>query len=196
MRTRIYKGALVALLGVVVASIALTVSPAGARSSATASSSIVGQWETVKTCRGDVISARLAGLKPIAPAIVGDFFPGKTPQQLARKTDLCSGAKPQLHSHFFTRNGAFGSLDQNGQQVDNGTYRVLSDHIIRITSQGLPSVRFRYRIALGQLTLVPMLSKKVKRETLAHPLNFNAAVWSVAMSYLGHHWQRVPCGRC
>jgi Tol biopolymer transport system component len=155
------------------------------------SPSIVGRWETVKTCQGDVASARLAGLGPIAPTIVGDFFPGKSTQQLARKRDLCSGARPQAHSHFFTRNGAFGSLDQNGQQVDNGTYHVINDHIIRINR-----VRFRYRIASGHLSLVPMLSKKVKRETLAHPLNFNDAVWSVAMSYLGHRWHRVPCGRC
>ena len=166
------------------------VTPAGASPGATRSS-IVGRWETVKTCQGDVASARLAGLGPIAPTIVGDFFPGKSPQQLARKRHLCSGAKPQAHSHFFTRNGAFGSLDQNGQQVDDGTYHVINDHVIRINR-----VKFRYRIASGHLSLVPILSQKVKRETLAHPLNFTDAVWSVAMSYLGHRWHRVPCGRC
>jgi hypothetical protein len=142
-----------------------------------------------------VISARLAGLAPIAPLIVGDYFPGKTPQQLARKRHLCSGAQPQVHSHFFSQKGVFGSLDQNDQFVDNGSYEVIGPHIIRITSQGLPGLRFHYRIALGQLTLVPMLSKELKRQTLRHPLKFNAAAWAVSMSYVGHRWQRVPCGR-
>jgi hypothetical protein len=160
-----------------------------------ASRSILGRWETVRTCRGLVISARLAGLSPIAPVIVGDYFPGKTPRQLARKRHLCSGAKPQLHSHFFSRKGVFGSLDQNDHFVDSGSYHVINAHIVSITSKGLPGVRFRYRIALGQLTLVPLLSKQLKRQTLRHPLKFGPAAWAVSMSYLAHRWQRVPCGK-
>jgi hypothetical protein len=68
--------------------------PVGAASGKT--SSMVGRWETVRTCQGLVISARLAGLGPIAPVIVGDYFPKKSPQQLARKRNLCSGAKVRL----------------------------------------------------------------------------------------------------
>jgi hypothetical protein len=156
---------------------------------------IKGRWETVRTCQGLVISARLAGLAPIAPVIVGDYFPNESPQQLARKPHLCSGAEPQVHSHFFSKKGVFGSLDQNDQFVDNGSYHVINSHTVRIRSNGLPGVRFRYRIALGQLTLVPLLSKKLKRQTLRHPLKFGPAAWAVSMSYLGHRWERVPCGR-
>lgn len=44
--------------------------------------------------------------------LVGDFFPDQTPKQVARKGDVCQGAEPRQHSHFFTTDGQFGSLDQ------------------------------------------------------------------------------------
>ena len=64
---------------------------------------IVGRWATTKTCSGVVQALKRVHLLRLAPSVVGD----------------CRGAKPQRHSHFFTRDGFFGSLDQTGQQVDD-----------------------------------------------------------------------------
>jgi hypothetical protein len=39
----------------------------------------------------------------------------------------CVGATAVVHSHFFTPDGRFGSYDENGQQVDDGTYELRGD---------------------------------------------------------------------
>jgi hypothetical protein len=83
---------------------------------------LVGRWELRQTCEGMVTSLDQAGLRAIAAAIVGDFFADQSPKQLARKGDVCEGAEPHQHSHFFTPDGQFGSLDQNGEQVDGQPY--------------------------------------------------------------------------
>jgi hypothetical protein len=71
---------------------------------------IVGRRDVSRTCEGMVESLDQAGLHALAPAIVGDYFPDQTPKQLARKADVCRGAKRQQHLHFFTDDGQFGSL--------------------------------------------------------------------------------------
>src|SRR5690242_3521015 len=74
---------------------------------------LVGRWSHLRTCEQLVAALGKAGLGTTAPVAVGDFFPNQTPAQLAAKPDVCSGATPQLHSHFFTAAGKFGSLDQH-----------------------------------------------------------------------------------
>jgi hypothetical protein len=63
---------------------------------------------------------RQAGPAEIAAASVGDYFPDATPEEVAKKNDLCDGAEPFVHSHFFTEDGEFGSLTEDLEQVDNG----------------------------------------------------------------------------
>jgi hypothetical protein len=73
-------------------------------------------------------------LGSLAPSVVGDYFPNKTPRQLAQKRHIYR-ARTQRHSHFFTSTGDFGSLDQHGQQVDDGRYQLIDARTIQI---GLP----------------------------------------------------------
>lgn len=73
-----------------------------------------------------------AGLAALAPAVAMDYFPDSTPQELARKTDVCEGAEPFVHSHFFSESGAFGSLTEDLEQVDDGTYEILDNTSFRI----------------------------------------------------------------
>jgi hypothetical protein len=157
---------------------------------------IVGRWETTKTCSGVVQALKGAHLLRLAPGVVGEFFPGKSPQQLARRRHLCRGAKPLRHSHFFTRDGLFGSLDQNEQQVDDGRYRIIDARTFHI---GNPDTRadFHYRVenaAGGKvLALKPVITRRMRRQALAHPLQFSPAGWAVAVAYTGHAWEQVPC---
>jgi hypothetical protein len=156
---------------------------------------IVGRWQVDRTCQGLVQAARRFNLEPLAPSIVGDYFPGKTPQQLARKKHLCRGATVQQHSHFFTSDGLFGSVDQHGQQVDDGMYRVINTRTIRIGNPDT-GARFHYRITDRKtLRLRPVITKRMRRQALAHPFEFSPAGWAVAVSYTGHTWERVRCGR-
>jgi hypothetical protein len=154
-------------------------------------SPLVGRWSQIHTCQELVAALQKAGLTATAPAAVGDYFPNSTPQQLARKGHVCSGAAPMKHSHFFTKHGTFGSLDQNGQQVDNGHYRILSHHRLRINNG-----TFHFHITNGnRLRLTPIITAAMRRRALASPLKFSVAVWEVAVSYTGQTWKRVRCGR-
>ena len=157
------------------------------------SASIVGRWQTIRTCQGLVVDLQKVGLHALAPNMVGDYFPNVTPQALAKKKNLCQGAKPQIHAHFFTRDGKFGSIDQHGQQVDDGSYRVNGSRLTISNSD--VSGSFRFRTQGKTLMLTPLLTPALKREALADPLNFHPAGWMVAVAYSGHAWKRVACGK-
>ena len=163
------------------------------RPTATAASPVapIGRWETLRTCQGLVQSLKEAELLALAPAVVGDYFPGQTPQQLARKKHVCSGAEPQRHAHFFTRDDRFGSLDQHGRQVDDGSYRILGGHSLRIGNPDTDA-EFRYHVDHdNRLELQPVITGPMRSQALAHPLRFSPAGWAVAVAYSGHTWKRV-----
>jgi hypothetical protein len=181
---------------VAVAMIAVNSGSSAVTSSATATirSPLVGRWSQRHTCQQLVAALRKAGLAATAPGTVGDYFPNKRPKQLAAKSDLCSGAAPLKHSHFFTKAGTFGSLDQNGQQVDDGHYRILSHHRLRIKNADVNGT-FHFRITSGnRLRLAPIITAAMRRHALASPFNFSVATWEVAVSYTGQTWKRVRCG--
>lgn len=148
---------------------------------------LVGRWMQVHTCDQLVAGLEDAGLGATAPAIVGDFFPDVSIDELAAKEDLCSGAKPQRHFHFFDSAGLFGSLDQHGQQVDDGTYAIEGD-TLRI-SEGA----WTFTISGNQLTLEPVVSGAQREEALADPFSWSPAGWIVAVAYPGTTWKRVAC---
>jgi hypothetical protein len=158
---------------------------------------IFGRWQQTHKCIWLVRALKREHLRRIAPSVVGDYFPGKTPQQLARKRHLCRGATPQRHSHFFTRDGHFGSVDQHEQQVDNAPYRVVDARTIHIGSHDF-GARFHFRVdhtTQGkELSLHPIITRRMRREALAHPHRFSTAGWATAVSYPRHTWKRVPCG--
>jgi hypothetical protein len=154
---------------------------------------IVGRWEVSRTCEGMVEALDQAGLRELAASTVGDYFPDQSPNQLARKADVCQGAKPQQHSHFFTKDGQFGSVDQHEEQVDDAPYRVVEKGTVRLSTE-FGEETYRYRIAGGnELTLEPVIPPRAKRAALAKPLEFTLAGHSAAVAYTGHTWKRVDC---
>jgi hypothetical protein len=153
---------------------------------------LVGRWERVNECPQLVKALNQAGLGAIAPSVAGDYFPEASPKQLAGKDDLCKGAEPFVHSHFFDDVGMFGSLDENEDQVDDGMYEILDDGRFRIGNADVGAV-FRYEIDGDALSLSPVLTSAMKKQALAHPLEFSQAGWAVAVSYPGHEWKRVDC---
>jgi hypothetical protein len=154
---------------------------------------IVGRWEVSRTCAGMVKALDAAGLRKLAPAVVGDYFPDQSPQQLARKPDVCAGAEPQQHSHFFTKDGQFGSVDQHDEQVDDAPYSVVDDHTLRLHTDLFGDETYRYKIVGNDLTLEPVIPRRSKREALANPLEFGRAGHTAAVAYAGHTWKRVDC---
>jgi hypothetical protein len=170
--------------------LAILVMPATATISGTSAPALVGRWERVTTCQELVTALRKAGLGATAAAMLAGngLVPG-TPQQLARRANICKGAVPRRHSHFFTAARQFGSLDWKSGQVDDGSYRIVNANTIRIGDG-----TFHFRIVnRNTLSLSPVISAAAKRQALAHPLKFSLAGWMVAVAFPGHTWKRVPC---
>jgi hypothetical protein len=167
--------------------------PAPARTAAPATTAapaaLVGRWERQQTC-GELVSAlERNDLAALAPGVATDFFPDAKPAQLAKRDDVCQGAARRPHSHFFTADGAFGSVDDRNQQVDDGAYELSGEHGLRIGGK-----EFRYTISHGDtLVMHPVISAAARRKGLAHPLEFSDAGWQVAVTYDGLPWKRVDC---
>jgi hypothetical protein len=169
--------------------VVVVASPTPAATGSLRGAALVGRWERVTTCQALVASLTKAGLRKTAPAMLaGNGLVSGTPKQLAHKPDICKGAAPRRHSHFFTSSGQFGSVDYNGKQVDDGTYRLLDARTVRINDG-----TFHFRISGRKLRLSPVISAAARRKALARPLQFSTAGWQVAVAFPGHAWKHVSC---
>jgi hypothetical protein len=108
----------------------------------------------VNRCPELVKALDQAGLRAIAASVVGDYFPEENPMRLARKDNLCEGAEPIVHYHFFDEAGALGSLDENEDQVDDGTYEIIGDRTF-VISKEFPDMTFHHEIKGDTLSLSP-----------------------------------------
>jgi hypothetical protein len=187
------KGSLSVLVAVLLTLMAVPPTHAapghGSGSHAGATDTIVGRWETLRKCSDMVRALNAQGLGALAPGVVGDYFPNATYEQLAAKDDVCSGAKPQLHYHFFTADGFFGSLDQKERQVDDGTYTIVDSNTLRIGDDAV----FDFRIQGATLQLTPRITDEQRQYALSHPTEFTAAAYMVAVAVQGIKWKHVPC---
>ena len=121
----------------------------------------------------------------LGDAIYGNgLVPGVDPSTTTVKdpAHVCDHAVQRAHSHFFTADGQFGSKDFNGQQVDDGSYRLEGDDIVVINDQP-----FHYSIDGDELTLVPPtvdISSCTTRECRF------AATWVLMVAMPGTTWKR------
>jgi hypothetical protein len=134
-------------------------------STTTAAPTLVGRWERVNECPQLVKAFEQAGLAKLAASYVGDYFPDAAPKHLARKENLCGGAEPFVHSHFFNDEGGFGSLTEDLEQVDDGRYRIGDDGTF-VISKEFPDTTFHYTVDGDKLTLSPVLTQAMKKEAL------------------------------
>jgi hypothetical protein len=151
-----------------------------------AASPLVGEWQRDTTCEERVKAFVDAGLgKYAAENVVGDgFVPGVGDvSELEDPAHPCVGAVPTKHSHFFTADGEFGSRDADGNQVDDGQYRMVGPDSIEIGSfEGW--VRFRYEVEADTLRLFPVLPKCARHGCFD-------AQWALSVSYDGLPWARA-----
>jgi hypothetical protein len=157
--------------------------------------SLVGTWERETRCQEMVAALERAGLENwVLEFVAGNGFipadapPGEIPaitdpDQIADPAHPCRGAVPRIHSHFFTRDGEFGSLDWNGDPVDDGTYEVVDDHTFVISKEFPEGATFSYTIQGDTITFDPVIPD-------CAPECFEAA-WSVVVAYPGETWERV-----
>jgi hypothetical protein len=128
-----------------------------------------------------------AGLgKYAAESVAGDgFIAGvSSANDLKDPKHPCAGAVVQMHSHFFTANGQFGSKDASGQQVDDGPYQLVDSRTIRL-GEADHAVTFHFTVTDGTtLRLVPVMPACASQGCFE-------AQWAVAVSYLGLPWTRI-----
>jgi hypothetical protein len=151
-------------------------------------SPLVGEWEQVTTCDEFIQAFRQAGFEEsvieehVLPGLAGPDNGWLPAGQLADPKHPCEGAQPREHSHFFTEFGTFGSLDYNGQQVDDGTYEIINNRTFQIGN-----TTFHYRIIGGdKIMFEPVIPDDCSTERC-----LEAALWSVSVAYAGEAWERV-----
>jgi hypothetical protein len=141
----------------------------------------VGEWAGIHDCEWIVDALRSAGFEEafVLENVVGNaLVPGVTSvDDLADSADPCADAVPREHGHFFTADGAFGSTDHNGEQVDDGAYEVVDDDTVSING-----TEFGYQISGDTLTL----------ESLAPDgcVTFECG-WSIMVAMAGQSLERV-----
>ena len=127
-----------------------------------------------------------AGLNEfLADAVYGNgLVPGIDPNTttVADSKHVCDDAVQRAHSHFFTADGAFGSRDYNGQQVDDGSYQLQGDDVVIINDQP-----FHYSIDGDELTLVP---PKVDISGCTTQECRFMATWVLMIAMPGTTWKR------
>jgi hypothetical protein len=149
-----------------------------------ATSALVGTWERETTCEELVSVLTEAGLERwVLESVAGNgFLPHVTSPDQIDPDDPCRGAVPRVHSHFFTEDGTFGSLDWNGDQVDDGTYVVRGGDTF-VVSKEFPDVTFHFAIDGDTIMFEPVIPD-------CSPKCFEAS-WSVSVAYPGMTWHRV-----
>jgi hypothetical protein len=160
-------------------------SAAPATTAAAAGAPLVGEWRRTHKCEEVVDILKKAGFNEQVALenIAGNgFLPGvSSASEIADVKQPCRGAVPLLHSHFFTADGKFGSKDQNGQQVDDGTYKIVDDRTFVIS--GGSDVTFHYRINGDTIRFDPVVPSCAP--------SCDEASWSVMVAFPGKTWERV-----
>jgi hypothetical protein len=156
-----------------------------APASAAAASSIVGEWVGTHDCQRIMTMLDDAGLPEfVAEQVYGnELVPGVTEaSQLKDPAHPCAGAVPRKHSHYFTADGEFGSKDFNGQQVDDGEYKLEGAGGIVIND-----MKFKYEIHGDELSLEP---EPVDISTCTTEECRFGATWVLMVAMPGTVWKR------
>ena len=160
-----------------------SIATSASAATSTPAAALIGEWERDTRCEEIVQRLSVAGLVKSIPDVAAAFVPGTSSgADLVDPSKPCTGAVPVRHSHFFTAAGRFGSRDQNGQDVDDGTYRLVGDDTF-IISKEFPNVTFQYVVTDDSIMFTPVIPD-------CRPDCFEAT-WSVTVAYEGLPWARV-----
>ncbi len=149
-------------------------------------SELVGEWQRINTCQGLVRGMTEAGLGKFAAEHVVDeaWVPRVTTvDQLQDPEHPCIGAAARKHGHFFTADGLFGSRDEDGNQVDDGTYDLPDDRTVVINKE-FGKITFHFKVDGNQLFLTPVLPECAKKDCFA-------GFWAISVAEPGLSWNRV-----
>ena len=105
----------------------------GLSSTEAATPELIGSWHRAQSCAEMLAAFDEAGLAESHRGWLQGNFYGRKPGP--KEGDLCAGAEgPLEHDHFFTADGAFGSHDQNGEEVDGGDFELVDGDTVSFPS--------------------------------------------------------------
>jgi hypothetical protein len=164
------------------ASVALVAGCGGTSSGET----LVGEWQLERDCAEIVQALEDAGLEDYALEVIAaaEMVPGvvNDPTQFEDPKNPCKGAAPSKHSHFFTAEGQFGSRNEFGQQVDEGTYKIVDDDTFVLGE----NATFKYQIDGDTLMLEPVIPDDCSTKAC-----HENAVLSISVAFPGQTWHRI-----
>jgi hypothetical protein len=154
--------ALCACTAPVAPSVSPAMTPAADEASAEPSattSPIVGVWRGEHQCEGIAEALADAGFSEsvIIETVVGNELIPAAPDDITDMTAVCEDATVLEHSHEFTADGQFFSYNQDGEEVDFGTYELVDDDTLTIGAPDREGVTFDFAIEGDHLTLEPQL---------------------------------------
>ena len=160
---------------------------------------LVGQWEITQTCAGMVRALRHAHRLDLIRYELGDFVEGwedGPPAGWSPRHPCAHQTPPRAHSHTFWADGIFNSWDQNGEQVDEGTYQLIDDH----TFQFPPLLTMNYQVSGDTLTMNPVepencTAKRIVRVEDGRDVScLDDFAWAFSVAWPGERWTRVTSG--
>jgi hypothetical protein len=150
---------------------------------------LVGDWRRKRTCEEYVSRLRQAGLGDQIPShreLLAEFGAGAASGQ--DSAGPCKGVNGRLaHDHVFYRDGLFRSVDNNGNFVDDGHYRLPNDHTIVFPGSGI-TAHFRFSDHLNTVTFNLVLPKNLDECSESCRGDY---AWAVSVFYSGLPWHRV-----
>ena len=153
------------------------------RPTSTAPPALVGTWLGVHNCRTIIDALTDAGLADQALGSVVDngLLPGiHDVADIPDESKPCAGAVDVPHSHFFTASGEFGSLDGEGNPVDDGRWT-----LIDATTLEINDAQFRFAISGDELRLEPL-----DVGACPDPAAWCVEAWKVMVAMPGTAWTR------
>jgi hypothetical protein len=162
---------------------------ASAEASVTASA-LVGTWTRTQDCATMLTAFEAAGLaESHAEWVVGNWV-GDPAEVEWDPEDICATARgPEAHSHFFTADGEFGSLDAQGDIADGGDYAVVDEDTLRFPSH---STEFGYD---GDILVDYVVTEDTAEFEVQMPTNcdrscLEAHAWALSAFYAADPWTR------
>ena len=157
---------------------------------------IVGDWRRKRTCEEYVRKLKQAGLADLIPShqeLLAEFGAGDAAQGDEDSDGPCRGVNGRLaHDHIFYRDGRFVSVDNNGEFVDFGHYRLPNDRTIVFPTrdESIPPVtaHFRFSDHLNTVTFDLVLPDNLDECSEACRETYK---WAISVFFSGLPWHRV-----
>ena len=160
---------------------------------------LVGTWRRERTCDELVRELKQAGLAEMIPEwVAGAQFGGASVSaaQVRQHSDPCQGLRSRndQHDHVFYKDGRFASLNENGEEVDHGHYKLPDDRTIVFPEhwgKKGPSITAHFRFSNDRDTVTFDFVLPEDMDECSQ-LCRQAYAWAVSVFYPGLPWKHVP----